>query len=514
MSKMPTKKKSCFQITSVIQAQVAASSITDDTESLDDPDESRTEDVSSEIFDVSRADIDVCDRSSSEETLNNVVETQEGQPSDTDRVNGGLSYKHIGTGRVTPYNLGGSLPATAQPFVPSTHPLTVIGTNPAASPNVTNTAPVTTSCSSRFRVIKLDLGTGEPFRRGRWTCTEFYERDSESAVNRTVDSIKPAVTLDHSIDRDSGLGATINSMVNSTGFSTQENPTDVSYSLGHPTHPHPSEPLQHGYGLAPQFGSGTSAFQATGYASTSTQQPQGQVNIQPAASHTFHYNNLNGVHHGAMQTSPIMPPTTQAQQLAYSTYPTGLSGGQPDYCQQHFGSGTQNPQMSAPVVGAINSQVSSTQINSAGPGAQGPSGEVGSAQVLQLQVGNTPVMAPSFSASDQQQHAPSITSSTTTHSSVQNPPAQVPSTTNTPLGGGHIQPQGAHGGTTAGLPSGFGNQTEDSKQKSDFLPQIGAGMVSGRDGVKPFISEGLSLPAPAVKSLFGISIAMNVDEDR
>lgn len=74
MSKMPAKKKSCFQITSVTQAQVAASSITDDTESLDDPDESRTEDVSSEIFDVSRADLGVCERSSSEETLNNAGE--------------------------------------------------------------------------------------------------------------------------------------------------------------------------------------------------------------------------------------------------------------------------------------------------------------------------------------------------------------------------------------------------------------------------------------------------------
>ncbi|KYO33962.1 TSC22 domain family protein 2 [Alligator mississippiensis] len=83
MSKMPAKKKSCFQITSVTTAQVA-SSITEDTESLDDPDESRTEDVSSEIFDVSRATDygpeDVCERSSSEETLNNV-----GQIDDTRR---------------------------------------------------------------------------------------------------------------------------------------------------------------------------------------------------------------------------------------------------------------------------------------------------------------------------------------------------------------------------------------------------------------------------------------------
>lgn len=530
MSKMPAKKKSCFQITSVTQAQVAASSITDDTESLDDPDESRTEDVSSEIFDVSRADMGVCERSSSEETLNNVGETQEGQPPTTGPVNGGLSYKSIGTGRVTPHNLGGSVPvpATAQPFVPSsaTHPSTVINSVPAAtaSANVAHTAPVSTSCSSRFRVIKLDHGIGEPFRRGRWTCTEFYERDSDSNVNRTVDSIKPTVTLDHSIDRDSGLGTTVNSVVTSSAFSAQtlENTMDSGYSTGHPTHPNPSEPLQQGYSLTPQIGSGASAFQPTGYTTTASQQPQqAQVNMQPVAPQTFLSNSLNGVHQGAMQQkSPIMPPATQAQQFAYSGHPTG-------HRQQHFGSSTQNLPMSALPVGPPTSQVPSPLITSAGSGAQGLGGEAGSAQGLLLQVGSAPAMAPILPGSGQQQHvsqtqpsggigivlAPSITA-TTSHSGVQNALATVPSTTNTPQGGGLVQPQGAHGGATTGLPSSFSNQAEDNRQKSDALPQPSAGLVPGKDGVKPFIGEGLNLPTPAVNSLFGIHITMNVDEDR
>ncbi|XP_070764975.1 TSC22 domain family protein 2 [Enoplosus armatus] len=538
MSKMPAKKKSCFQITSVTQAQVAASSITDDTESLDDPDESRTEDVSSEIFDVSRADQGVCDRSSSEETLNNVAEPQEGQPPTTGPVNGGLSYKSIGTGRVTPHNLGGSVPvpATAQPFVPSS----AINTVPAAtvSTNVAHTAPVSTSCSSRFRVIKLDHGTGEPFRRGRWTCTEFYERDSDSNVNRTVDSIKPTVTLDHSTDRDSGLGATNNSVVTSSAFSAQtsENTADSGYSVGHPAHPHPSEPLQQGYSLAPQIGSGASAFQPTGYTTTASQQiQQAQANMQPVALQTFLSNSLNGVHQGAMQQkSPIMPPATQAQHFAYSTHPTGLSAGQPDYRQQHFGSSTQNLPMSALPVGPPTSQVPSPLITPAGPGAQGLGGEATSAQGLLQQVGNAQVMAPILPGSGQQQYvsqtqpsggigiapAPSIT--TTSHSGVQNAPATVPNTTNTPPGvpsqvpgtGGLVQPQGAHGGATTGLLSGFSNQADDSRQKSDTLPQSSAGVVPGKDGVKPFIGEGLNLPTPAVNSLFDIHITMNVDEDR
>lgn len=541
MSKMPAKKKSCFQITSVTQAQVAASSITDDTESLDDPDESRTEDVSSEIFDGSRADQGVCDRSSSEETLNNVGEPQEGHPPATGPVNGGLSYKSIGTAHVTPHNLGGSVPvpATAQPFVPTsaTHPLTVINTVPAAtvSPSVAHTAPASTSCSSRFRVIKLDHGTGEPFRRGRWTCNEFYDKDSDSSVNRTVDSIKPTVTLDHSIDRDSGLGATSNSVVTSTAFPAHplENSTDSGYSVGHPTHPHPSDPLQPGYSLGPQIGSGASAFQPTGYATTVSQQPQ-QV-VQPVAPQTFLSNSLNGVHQGAIQQkSHIMPPATQPQQFAYSTHNTGLPAGQPDYCQQQFGSSTQNLPMTSLPVGPAGSQVPSPLITPAGPGAQGLGGETASAGGLLLQVGNAPAVVPILPGSGQQQPvsqpqpsgglgiapAPSVTS--TSHSGVQNVPATVPSVTNTSQGvpgqasgtGGLVQPHGAHGGVTTGLPSGFTNQAEDSRQKSDALPQPSAIVVPRKDSVKPFFSEGLNLPTPAVNSLLDIHISVDVDEDR
>lgn len=481
---MPAKKKSCFQITSVTQAQVAASSVTDDTESLDDPDESRTEDVSSEIFDVSRADIDACERSSSEETLNNVGDPQESHPQAAGPLNGGLSYKTIGAGFVTPLNLGGSLPspATAQPFVPAIHPLTVLSSPSAASvsPSVAHTAPASASCTSRFRVIKLDHGTGEPVRRGRWACTEFYERESDSNASRTVDGIKLALTLDHSIDRDSGLGATINSMHNSTNLSTQasENPTDCGYS----------------HSLGPKLGSGPSAFHPT---ATSTQAaPQANANIQPVASQNLHSNGVNGVHHGVIQTSPIMSPATQTQ-----------------HRQQHFGS-------SALHAGLTPTQVPSPQITSAGPGAQGLSGEAGSAQGFLLQGGKVPVANSILQGGDQQQltspaqpsggtGAPLVTAVTTStsHMSGENTPA-----TATSLGGGPVQPQGTYRGITPGLPSGF--PTEESKQKSDFLPPFGANMVSGRENVKPFISGGLDLPTPSVKSLFGISIAMNVDEDR
>ncbi|XP_008498417.1 TSC22 domain family protein 2 isoform X1 [Calypte anna] len=235
MSKMPAKKKSCFQITSVTTAQVA-SSITEDTESLDDPDESRTEDVSSEIFDVSRATDygpeDVCERSSSEETLNNVGEAETpGSVSPNPLLDGHLAVAAGGAAAAPPAVApnGGAVPkssalplpaaasgaamaggSTAPPAVPSTGP-------PASAPPGTMSQTVAAACSSRFRVIKLDHGTGEPYRRGRWTCMEYYDRDSDgggAVLSRTGDCIRHSSTFEQAAqDRDSGLGATGGSIV-------------------------------------------------------------------------------------------------------------------------------------------------------------------------------------------------------------------------------------------------------------------------------------------------------------
>ncbi|KAM9378648.1 TSC22 domain family protein 2 [Phaethornis superciliosus] len=235
MSKMPAKKKSCFQITSVTTAQVA-SSITEDTESLDDPDESRTEDVSSEIFDVSRATDygpeDVCERSSSEETLNNVGEAETpGSVSPNLLLDGHLAVAAGGAAAAPPAVApnGGAVPKSSAVPLPaaasgaavaggSTAPPAVLSTGPLASaPPGTMSQTAAAVCSSRFRVIKLDHGTGEPYRRGRWTCMEYYDRDSDSGggvLSRTGDCIRHSSTFEQAAqDRDSGLGATGGSVV-------------------------------------------------------------------------------------------------------------------------------------------------------------------------------------------------------------------------------------------------------------------------------------------------------------
>ncbi|XP_029930247.1 TSC22 domain family protein 2-like isoform X2 [Myripristis murdjan] len=339
MSKMPAKKKSCFQITSVTQAQVAAISATDDTESLDDPDESRTEDVSSEIFDVSRADYEpVCDRSSSEEALNNVGETeapgvmapshipQVGQLSAlSSNPNGGFRKVGVsGSIHGSQPLLGTGLPLMAQPAP------TVGGGPTGAAVSTSQPAPVTcstpssttstVSCSSRFRVIKLDHGTGEPFRRGRWTCTEFYEKDSEgSVVSRTVDSIRHgSATVDPITDRDSGLGHTGGSAVGPATHSGQGlgSMADASLSSSrmHSVDTPSQQQIHHqGYSAGQQGVSGTAKHTAA-----PQQQPQPAVggpqvpvsqNLLPVG-----HNGLpqSGIH---IQKSPIMP--SAAQSVAY-----------------------------------------------------------------------------------------------------------------------------------------------------------------------------------------------------
>lgn len=55
---------------------------------------------------------------------------------------------------------------------------THIGSDTGASASHTHSQPpqTQTTTGSRFRVVKLDTNS-EPFRKGRWTCTEFYEKE-------------------------------------------------------------------------------------------------------------------------------------------------------------------------------------------------------------------------------------------------------------------------------------------------------------------------------------------------
>uniref|UniRef100_A0A8C0X085 TSC22 domain family protein 4 n=1 Tax=Castor canadensis TaxID=51338 RepID=A0A8C0X085_CASCN len=80
-----------------------------------------------------------------------------------------------------------------------------------------NGSPPPGAPASRFRVVKLPHGLGEPYRRGRWTCVDVYERDLEPpSFGRILEGIRGASggtggrSLDSRLELASlGLGAPI-----------------------------------------------------------------------------------------------------------------------------------------------------------------------------------------------------------------------------------------------------------------------------------------------------------------
>ncbi|XP_051986627.1 TSC22 domain family protein 1-like [Xyrauchen texanus] len=278
------KKKSGFQITSVLPAQVSASannSIADDTESYDDMDESHTEDLSSsDILDVSvsrATDTGVPERSSSEETLNSLHggetpgvtspnEPVMHHPQQGYMANGVHHHAHhqphghhkeqgarpVAATQVRPASLASTGGVAAQSSGRSTQAAVVDGggtaaaSHPAAStgrvlrsateigggsgptgsasaavtvppaqlppsmPTTTQTPMTAAATASRFRVVKLDSNS-EPFRKGRWMCTEYYEKDTPSgdttaAAHRTVETI---IQSEHETTSGSSSGSTL-----------------------------------------------------------------------------------------------------------------------------------------------------------------------------------------------------------------------------------------------------------------------------------------------------------------
>lgn len=235
------KKKSGFQITSVTSAQISGNnSLADDTESYDDMDESHTEDLSSsDMLDVSTSkatDTGVAERSSSDETLNSLhgVDTpgivspnepiqlhgvSQGPQQHSSLVNGSMHHQYYPHHHHHSDSMGGAEPASL-PIAPlaTSSPASKAGSsksqrlpvlenpkpaqvapdvqhgvkisNPAGFENTTVRVQVTpaghstqtqhtqtqTATGSRFRVVKLDTNS-ESFRKGRWTCTEYYEKE-------------------------------------------------------------------------------------------------------------------------------------------------------------------------------------------------------------------------------------------------------------------------------------------------------------------------------------------------
>ncbi|XP_043852328.1 TSC22 domain family protein 2 isoform X1 [Dromiciops gliroides] len=575
MSKMPAKKKSCFQITSVTTAQVA-SSITEDTESLDDPDESHTEDVSSEIFDVSRATDygpeEVCERSSSEETLNNVGDAETPGTVSPNLVLDGQLAAAAAAGAGAPANGGGAVGPRNAAAPPGPAASAPAGGGPHASVSAAGlitgaVSQTTTTCSSRFRVIKLDHGSGEPYRRGRWTCMEYYDRDSDSVVlSRTGDCIRHSTTtFEPSADRDSGLGATGGSVVvvaaaqaaqgsdpggdGSLTAVTQAPPTEK-------VNPPPAPQSQHlVIGQPPVGGAAPPAPAQPLYSGPAGQPAAGppQQSPPPGTAPTV----LSGGHNskGPQQVQPPAaagtPPQPFAayppQTVAAGHLPPAQPSGQPDYLQHLAavqpagGAPGSGPGASGLPAGPNPSSAGAHLVG--GPSQAGEtSGPAICAQgaVTQLPMGGGGPGAPGgagLPAAAPGPSVPSVSAASVTMPNVPVPLAQPQ------LSGSHASGSRSAGGlplmqgtsnAPASLPqagvSQFQTQTpplagqvDETRRKSEPLPQPPHSLIAeSKPLVKPPIQDALANPLlPATtpmnslaSSVFGISIPVDGDEDR
>ena len=572
---MPAKKKSCFQITSVTQAQVAASSATDDTESLDDPDEARTEDGSSEIFDVSRADYEpVCDRSSSEEAINNVAETeapgvmvpqhipQVAQLSAlSNNPNGGGGSRNIGyagsaSGSQQGHEPGPALmaphPGPVQQQQQHQHlppgvgvgggggpPSLSVNVSQAAAAAVTYSAPsssaaATVSCSSRFRVIKLDHGTGEPFRRGRWTCTEFYEKDSEgSALGRSVDSVRhanAAAPPDPGVDRDSGLGHTGGSAAAAVAPATT---TTLGQGLGSLADMMLSLPVAHLQTLDPLL-MHQAAYAIGGAAALQNAFAGGVKSVAAASS----LQQQQPPAAGLLLQAAVGHPVGQAS--------AGTSGQTEYYHQQlHAAAAAAAPNHSLTLAqsGGTGPSPVMTQAPPGGTSASGPSGETagpggpggalpamtapsllqpsnpgglgGAGGSLPLGGSALQMAGGQYATTGAAQLQPHPNAEHAPPSGGQNVPAASSSVPTAVPAAAAATPSAS----SAAMPNLMTSSLLIAQQAQFSRGHLGAfgvfgALVPGKDLMKPLIPESLHLSSPTVRSLFGIPLPMDGEEDR
>ncbi|XP_052445259.1 TSC22 domain family protein 2 isoform X2 [Carassius gibelio] len=476
MSKMPSKKKSCFQITSVTQAaQVAANSNTDDTESLDDP---RTEDMSSsEIYDMSKTgdfEPEACDVSLSDESLHNEAETSGASAQDVPITNIPGSRNTSAVHMNPPVrSVSGSV--SSQSSVVSNAPTSI------QTSSVSSSATVST-CSSRFRVIKLDHGTGEPFKRGRWNCTEFYERDTDnSSSGRTVDTIKHASGADHSADRD-GPGVTGGSMAVHvvSSVSAAEPRTDSGY-LSAPSNPS-VELQQQTLGISQQ-GLGLAAQNAH------IKSPSMPLATQPQPFFP-------------VQIHQSVIPSNQSQTVSVASLPltTPLNQGPSPVMTPAAGS-------AAHVLGLVPQPVDGRGL---------PIGQPEHVQGLLQQPGISTALG-SVSAAAVVQQAPvpliqpAVTASVNTLAGVpgvQNVPAVMSSASNAPQSMPKQTPQNP----TQGVLGGLGAQMTPANFSQ--LPTGVAQYVENQRKPDGLLQSSVLMGTPAVSSLFGMAISIDGDEDR
>lgn len=109
---------------------------------------------------------------------------------------------------------------------PISAPVTTVSTGPVSSAPAPATAVATTS--SRFRVVKLD-SSSEPFKKGRWTCTEFYDKETPASAQSSSASDTGSLSMRQFVsesfagasERESTSGSSVSSTISTLSHYTE-----------------------------------------------------------------------------------------------------------------------------------------------------------------------------------------------------------------------------------------------------------------------------------------------------
>lgn len=210
--------------------------------------------------------------------------------------------------------------------VPVSVPATAVATAPVSS------APAVAATGSRFRVVKLD-SSSEPFKKGRWTCAEFYDKEAPAPAPGMSASDTLSFSSRQFVPESSAGAAEKENISGSSVSSTMSHYSDIMGSGeagGSSVHQHPQD-----YASPPQ---GYQGIIPSGL-SMGASQPQSHLQTQKTTGAPQAPTNL---HQPALMTTIGLPtPSGPQQQLTYAqavaNQPSAASQGLAGVQQQKVG---------------------------------------------------------------------------------------------------------------------------------------------------------------------------------
>ncbi|XP_049905730.1 TSC22 domain family protein 1-like isoform X1 [Epinephelus moara] len=111
---------------------------------------------------------------------------------------------------------------------PVSAPVTAVATVSVPSAPAPTPAPAVATTSSRFRVVKLD-SSSEPFKKGRWTCTEFYDKETPASAPSSAASDTGSLSMRQFVsesfagasERESTSGSSVSSTMSTLSHYTE-----------------------------------------------------------------------------------------------------------------------------------------------------------------------------------------------------------------------------------------------------------------------------------------------------